>query len=304
MTWRKLLRDRFIDVRDAIDAGEMDPRADRRRHQAVHAGDAARARVPLSPGNPGCARDDRCRTALLRRVHVNILLLTSEFAPAMGGIGTYARRDRVRRHAPRCAGDGGGSGLRTDDRGRRQRPCPSRSSAFAAACIRCGICRPRSCWRAARFAAVATTWFTPPTGRSSFRVALSRWRTQARMLMTVHGTEINETQTPLKRLAIRGAGVFGPRTQVVANSRYTESLFRERFAVEARRVSAVRLGRIGFLVRRAQDDAPRFVRHIGWRPTGSSSSRWRGSRVARDTISRLPRWRAFPMICASASPGW
>ena len=73
-------------------------------------------------------------------------------------------------------------------------------------------------------------------------LALSRWRTQARVVMTVHGTEINETQTPLKRLAIRSAGVFGPRTQVVANSRYTQSLFRERFAIDARRVSAVRLG--------------------------------------------------------------
>jgi len=73
-------------------------------------------------------------------------------------------------------------------------------------------------------------------------VALCRWRTQARMLMTVHGTEINETQTPLKRLAIRSAGVFGPRTQVVANSEYTRNLFHERFAVDARRVSAVRLG--------------------------------------------------------------
>jgi glycosyltransferase involved in cell wall biosynthesis len=73
-------------------------------------------------------------------------------------------------------------------------------------------------------------------------VALSRWRTPARVLMTVHGTEINETQTRLKRLAIRGAGVFGPRTEVIANSRFTETLFRERFAVDPRRISAVNLG--------------------------------------------------------------
>ena len=59
-------------------------------------------------------------------------------------------------------------------------------------------------------------------------LALSRWRTPARMVMTVHGTEINETQTPLKRLAIRSAGVFGPRTHIVANSSYTQNLFRER----------------------------------------------------------------------------
>src|SRR5262249_48595161 len=73
-------------------------------------------------------------------------------------------------------------------------------------------------------------------------LALSRWRTPARVLMTVHGTEISETQTPLKRAAIRSAGVFGPRTEVVANSRYTEALFRERFAVDPRRISAVNLG--------------------------------------------------------------
>ena len=36
--------------------------------------------------------------------------------------------------------------------------------------------------------------------------------------MTVHGTEINETQTTLKRTAIRGAGIFGPRTEVVAKA--------------------------------------------------------------------------------------
>jgi phosphatidylinositol alpha-1,6-mannosyltransferase len=73
-------------------------------------------------------------------------------------------------------------------------------------------------------------------------VALSRWRTPARVLMTVHGTEINETQTPLKRAAIRGAGVFGPRTMIVANSRFTETLFRERFAVDPCRISAINLG--------------------------------------------------------------
>ena len=150
---------------------------------------------------------------------LNILLLTSEFAPAMGGIGTYAREiaaaasrlgAKVTVVAPDYARQTG-----------RRRPlaCPSRSSGFAAAFIPCATCRPRSCWRAAASAAIDTMWSMPPIGRSSFRVALSRWRTPARVLMTVHGTEINETQTPLKRLAIRGAGVFGPRTEVVANSR-------------------------------------------------------------------------------------
>ena len=172
---------------------------------------------------------------------MNILLLTSEFAPAMGGIGTYAGEiasaatrlgARVTVVAPDYA---------------RPRAADDSSLPFEVVRFRGGlhsmrnlpskIMLARNKVRHGRFDVVhAADWpfFIP--------VALSRWRTQARMLMTVHGTEINETQTPLKRLAIRGAGVFGPRTQVVANSRYTENLFRERFAVEARRISAVHLG--------------------------------------------------------------
>jgi glycosyltransferase involved in cell wall biosynthesis len=73
-------------------------------------------------------------------------------------------------------------------------------------------------------------------------VALARGRTPARVLMTVHGTEINETQTSLKRLAIRCSGVFGPRTEVVANSHFTRDLFREKFAIDERRIHAIRLG--------------------------------------------------------------
>jgi glycosyltransferase involved in cell wall biosynthesis len=73
-------------------------------------------------------------------------------------------------------------------------------------------------------------------------LALARGRTRARLLVTVHGTEINETQTPMKRLAIRTAGVFGPRTVVAANSRYTRDLFRQRFTIEPQRVKAIPLG--------------------------------------------------------------
>jgi glycosyltransferase involved in cell wall biosynthesis len=62
------------------------------------------------------------------------------------------------------------------------------------------------------------------------------------MLLTVHGTEINETQTPLKRLAIRTTGVFGPRTEIAANSHFTRELFRQRFAVDDNRIRAVWLG--------------------------------------------------------------
>ena len=134
-------------------------------------------------------------------------------------------------------------------------------------------------------------------------VALSRWRTQARMLMTVHGTEINETQTPLKRLAIRSAGVFGPRTQIVANSEYTRNLFRERFAVDPRRVSAVRLGVSDFWF------GPRRQRAAVREAYRLAPDRLVIVTVARIThrkghhLTLCRAGRAFPMICADASPG-
>ena len=172
---------------------------------------------------------------------MNILLLTSEFAPANGGIGTYAREiasaatdlgAKVTVIAPdyaldNTAGDGSfcfevqrfPGGLHA------MRDLPAK------------IRLVRGLLGTERYDVVhAADWpfFIP--------VALSRRLTQARLLMTVHGTEINETQTLLKRLAIRGAGVFGPRTEITANSRYTRELFRERFAVDAQRIKAVRLG--------------------------------------------------------------
>lgn len=172
---------------------------------------------------------------------MNILLLTSEFAPALGGIGTYAGEiasaatrlgARVTVVAPDYA---------------RQPAAQDASLPFEVIRFRGGLhsmrnlpsktMLARSRIRADRYDVVhAADWpfFIP--------VALSRWRTQARTLMTVHGTEINETQTPLKRLAIRSVGVFGPRTEVVANSEYTRSFFCARFGVDAARVSAVRLG--------------------------------------------------------------
>ena len=113
------------------------------------------------------------------------------------------------------------------------------------------------------------------------------------MLMTVHGTEINETQTPLKRLAIRSAGVFGPRTQVVANSRYTQSLFRERFAVEARRISAVHLGVSDFWFgQRRSRAAVREAYHLTpdrlVMVTVARITRRKGHHLTLAALSRLP----------------
>lgn len=73
-------------------------------------------------------------------------------------------------------------------------------------------------------------------------LALSRRRTPARLIVTVHGTEINETQTRLKRLAISATNVFGPRTEVAANSRYTRDLFQHRFSVNSTQIKAIPLG--------------------------------------------------------------
>ena len=99
-------------------------------------------------------------------------------------------------------------------------------------------------------------------------VALSRGLTQARLLMTVHGTEINETQTPLKRLAIRSAGVFGARTEIVANSGFTREFFRERFAVDAQRINAVQLGVSEFWFGQTEWTGRKHGRRTDWRPTG------------------------------------
>ena len=198
---------------------------------------------------------------------LNILLLTSEFAPAMGGIGTYAREiaaaaSRLGAKVTVLAPD---YARQTDD--------DDRSLPFEVVRFRGGlhsmrdmpakIMLARRGVRGDRYDVVhAADWpfFIP--------LALSRWRTPARVLMTVHGTEINETQTRLKRMAIRGAGVFGPRTEVVANSRYTETLFRERFAVDARQDQRDQSRRIGILVRRANGSAGKFAWPIVWRKTG------------------------------------
>jgi phosphatidylinositol alpha-1,6-mannosyltransferase len=172
---------------------------------------------------------------------MRILLLTSEFAPATGGIGTYAREIAsaatalgadVMVVAPDYAQDTSALDRSLPFEVRRfhgglhsMRDLPSK------------ILLARSQVRAERYDIVhAADWpfFIP--------VALSRHLTPAQILMTVHGTEINETQTQLKRLAIRTTGVFGQRTEIAANSRYTSALFRERFAIDEGRIRPIWLG--------------------------------------------------------------
>lgn len=223
---------------------------------------------------------------------MNILLLTSEFAPAMGGIGTYAGEiasaatrlgARVTVLAPDYATE-----TAADDEAMPFEVVRFRGGLHSMRNLPSKIRLARSWVRSDRYDVVhAADWpfFIP--------VALSRWRTSARVLMTVHGTEINETQTPLKRLAIRGAGVFGPRTEVVANSRYTERLFRERFAVAARRINAIFLGVSDFWFgerrrRAAVREAYRIAPDRPVMVTVARITRRKGQHLALAALSGLP----------------
>jgi glycosyltransferase involved in cell wall biosynthesis len=219
----------------------------------------------------------RRRRSQIEVTVLNILLLTSEFAPINGGIGTYAREIAsaatelgadVKLIAPDYGKDNAKDDadlpfeiLRFPGGTHSMRDLPSK------------IVLARGHVMAGCFDIVhAADWpfFIP--------VALSRRLTSARILMTVHGTEINETQTLLKRLAIRGTGVFGPRTTVAANSRFTRDLFRDRFAIDAGRVHAIPLGVSDFWFGdRARRAVTRAAHAIG------------GDRIVMITVARLTR---------------
>jgi phosphatidylinositol alpha-1,6-mannosyltransferase len=220
---------------------------------------------------------------------VNILLLTSEFAPANGGIGTYAREiasattdlgAKVTVIAPDYAQDTAAADSALGFEVRRF-PGGLHSMRDLPAKIRF----VRRLLGTERYDVVhAADWpfFIP--------VALSRRLTQARLLMTVHGTEINETQTPLKRLAIRGTGVFGSRTEITANSRYTRELFQERFAVDAERIKTVRLGVSDFW----------FAQRNGRAATRAAFG-IAPDRVVIVTVARITRRKGHPVTLAALS---
>ncbi|MGL5164855.1 MAG: glycosyltransferase family 4 protein [Afipia sp.] len=208
---------------------------------------------------------------------MNILMLTSEFAPATGGIGTYAREIAI------AATDLGARVTVVAPDYSTNSPDEDRSFPFQLHRFHGGlhsmrdlpskILLARSHVRIEAYDVIhAADWpfFIP--------LALSRHRTQARLLMTVHGTEINETQTPLKRLAIQAAGVFGPRIEVAANSRFTRELFRERFSIESERVVAIPLGVSDFWF------GPRKGRKVTRRAYGVD-----GDKIVMVTVARLTR---------------
>jgi glycosyltransferase involved in cell wall biosynthesis len=220
---------------------------------------------------------------------MNILMLTSEFAPATGGIGTYAREI-----ATAAAGLGAKITVVAPD---YSEVSQTESGSFpfhlqrfhgglhSARDLPAKIFLARDRVRLEDYDIVhAADWpfFIP--------VALSRRRTKARLLMTVHGTEINETQTRLKRLAIHATDVFGPRTEIAANSRYTRDLFHSRFSIEPKRIHAIPLG----------------VSDFWFGPRASRDETRKAYGIARDkivmvTVARLTRRKGHHMTLAALS---
>jgi glycosyltransferase involved in cell wall biosynthesis len=190
---------------------------------------------------------------------MNILMLTSEFTPAAGGIGTYAREvaaaaARLGADVTVAAPDYGEPGLAGADRA-----LPFRTRRFAGGLhsmrdLPAKIRLARNLVAAGDHDVVhAADWpfFLP--------VALARTQTRARLLMTVHGTEISEMQSVAKRLAVRLTGAFGPRAEVVANSGFTRDLFLAHFAMPLDKVRAIPLGvsEFWFAARSGRDDVRR-----------------------------------------------
>ncbi|WP_024506538.1 glycosyltransferase family 4 protein [Bradyrhizobium sp. ARR65] len=208
---------------------------------------------------------------------MNILLLTSEFSPANGGIGTYAREIAVA-----ATELGANVTVVAPDYG-KDRSADDRRLPFEIRRFKGGLHSMRdlpSKIALARRQIVSGYFDVVHAADWPFFIplALARGLTQARILMTVHGTEINETQTPLKRLAIRTAGVFGSRTIIAANSRYTRDLFRQRFAVDSQRIHAIPLGVSDFWFGSRQTRAAtRMVQGIG------------ADRIVMVTVARLTR---------------
>ena len=218
---------------------------------------------------------------------MKILLLTSEFSPAMGGIGTYAREI-----ATAAVGLGAevtlvapdyGCDLTSDDRRLPFQVHRFRGGLHSMKDLPAKIRLTRDRVAAEPYDVVhAADWpfFIP--------AALSRRRTSARFIVTVHGTEINETQTRLKRLAIATTGVFGPHTEVVANSRYTRDLFQRRFAINPRQIKAVPLGVSDFWFGpRASRDAVRQAHGIP------------DDKIVMVTVARLTRRKGHHMTLAA-----
>jgi phosphatidylinositol alpha-1,6-mannosyltransferase len=223
---------------------------------------------------------------------MRILLLASEFPPVNGGIATYARE--IAFAATRLGADvvvqapDYGVASHADD---RRLPYAVRrfpGGLHSRRDMPAKIALTRRLLGAEDFDVVhAADWpfFVP--------LALARRRTDARLILTVHGTEINETQRLEKRLAIKLAGVFGPRFEITANSDYTHRLFRERFQIPDERVRTVHLGVSEFWFG-PRPERSRMRAMLGLPPeavtmvTIARLTRRKGHLLTLDALRRLP----------------
>jgi glycosyltransferase involved in cell wall biosynthesis len=190
---------------------------------------------------------------------MNILLMTSEFAPAAGGIGTYAREIaaaavRLGADVTVAAPDYAVPGLAREDGA-----LPFRTRRFPGGLHSMRDLPAKILLARALIAAGAHDVVHAADWPFFLPLALARKLTRARLLMTVHGTEINEMQAKAKRLAVRLTGAFGPRAEVLANSGFTRELFLSHFAVPSERVRAIPLGvsEFWFGARADRDDVRR-----------------------------------------------
>lgn len=160
---------------------------------------------------------------------MKILLLTAEFAPFRGGIGTYAcemaNAATELGHSVTVLAPDYGQDLRAHD---TQYPfnviryAGSKSSAFGLPSRILAVFMASLKWR--EFDCVnATCWpFYIP-------LALSNFRGRVRCLLTFHGTEINLMAAKRRRSVLNLIKFWSPWTEYVANSTFTARLLQNTF---------------------------------------------------------------------------
>jgi glycosyltransferase involved in cell wall biosynthesis len=214
-------------------------------------------------------------------------MLTSEFAPAKGGIGTYARElasaatalgANITVFAPDYAQD-----TASNDRSLAFRMRRFRGGLHSMRDLPSKVYLARKAIGTEHYDVIhAADWpfFIP--------VALSRRRSGARVIMTLHGTEIYETQTFLKRLAINTCDVFGGSTEIVANSQFTRNLFRSFFEVAPERINAVPLGVSSY-----------WFEHTAERPAVRARYDIAADNIVLVTVARLTRRKGHTITAAA-----
>jgi phosphatidylinositol alpha-1,6-mannosyltransferase len=161
---------------------------------------------------------------------VRILILTSEYLPIVGGIGTYAKE-----MASAASGLGAEVTVVAPDYGQGS---DDQLAPFRIIRFRGGRHRARDLFYKTRLVrrllqdqeydivhAVDWPFFIP--------LRLARRHSGARYLITLHGTEINELASSYKRSIVNLLGMFDGWAVVFTNSDFTRRLLLERFAVRS-----------------------------------------------------------------------